>query len=793
MPPRSDRLPAYHAKQNNRALIGILSYLSCTLLLVMLASYFNLAAAQASSINSTEVRFTPTNPTANDNIIATVSGTWPNGCVPSNPRVSIVDGTNAFIPDFKGFIIITTANTSPGRGCTQALTPWQETVSIGRLEAGDYQVQVNHNGERIFENTFTVRAEDITVTLSLISETASEATLQPASISVDLSSPAPPNGLRVNFRLPTGTATEGADFDLLPRIITIPSGRTSATINIRPRTDTLVEGDETVIVALLQGAGNGYLVGTPNSATITILDDDLPQPTGGSVRISNITGGAERNIEGATAQLTTDAETNRAIITLECSGGDPSPASIAITAIPGSAQPSVNFRLDQSVAMFNSCTGGTDSQTSFRLTTFPNDNVMLNFALRFSNPQGSAQTIQTNELAVTIDNLIRCRAANCPFGDVILPKANLSVRLNAVRVSAARSVQAKNTLAIGELLELLITAINESDVNVSLANLSLLIPDGLKLVAAPSECVDKQCQVSLSHQQRLQLVFQLLVESIDVDIDKLGITIENLSSDDSDNSNNTALALPELLNVSTNGFIAGSEGLTAGFIVTGAAKRVILSGESFGTGGINDAAIDLIDVNTGAVLQTNDDWRSDEVQAIQIEQLLGRPLAADTDAGMMVTLTSGAYGVRLRDSAGGAGTGLVSVTGDQGGASQNELFNVSTNGFVADSNGLIAGFIVVGSEKRLALSAESFGANGIMDPVLELIDINTGEVLDSNDSWGDDLTRRAELEQGLGRPLGAESDAGLIVTVGPGAYGARMRDADGGTGNGLVSVTSISQ
>ena len=207
---------------------------------------------------------------------------------------------------------------------------------------------------------------------------------------------------------------------------------------------------------------------------MTILDDELtPINSGGSVRISNITGGAERSIEGATAQLTTDAETNRVIVTLECSGGDDSPASVAINAVPGSAQAEVNFRVGQSVAMFNSCTGGTDSQTSFRLITFPNDNAILNFALRFGSPQGSAQTIQTNELAVTIDNLIRCRATSCPFGADVLPRANLSVRLSAVRTSAARSLQIKNTPAIGELLQLLITAINESDVNVSLASLNL--------------------------------------------------------------------------------------------------------------------------------------------------------------------------------------------------------------------------------------------------------------------------------------------------------------------------------
>jgi hypothetical protein len=61
------------------------------------------------------------------------------------------------------------------------------------------------------------------------------------------------------FTPPTGTVTFGA-------------GNSTATVTINPESDTTVETDETVILTLTSGAG--YNVGSPNSATGTITNDD---------------------------------------------------------------------------------------------------------------------------------------------------------------------------------------------------------------------------------------------------------------------------------------------------------------------------------------------------------------------------------------------------------------------------------------------------------------------------------------------------------------------------------------
>ncbi len=71
-----------------------------------------------------------------------------------------------------------------------------------------------------------------------------------------------------------GTAVSGTDYSGGVATVTIPAGATTATITIDPTVDSTVEADETVILTVAPGAG--YTVGTPSSATGTILNDDVP-------------------------------------------------------------------------------------------------------------------------------------------------------------------------------------------------------------------------------------------------------------------------------------------------------------------------------------------------------------------------------------------------------------------------------------------------------------------------------------------------------------------------------------
>ncbi|WP_374500283.1 putative Ig domain-containing protein [Pseudoxanthomonas sp.] len=71
-----------------------------------------------------------------------------------------------------------------------------------------------------------------------------------------------------------GTATNGADYATIASPLVIPAGNTTGTITVNPTADATIEANETVNLTL--NAGAGYTVGVPNSATGTILNDDLP-------------------------------------------------------------------------------------------------------------------------------------------------------------------------------------------------------------------------------------------------------------------------------------------------------------------------------------------------------------------------------------------------------------------------------------------------------------------------------------------------------------------------------------
>jgi hypothetical protein len=80
----------------------------------------------------------------------------------------------------------------------------------------------------------------------------------------------------VNYTI-GGTAANGTDYATIASPLVIPAGNTTGTITVNPTADATIEADETVTLTLAAGAG--YTVGVPNSATGSILNDDLPNLT----------------------------------------------------------------------------------------------------------------------------------------------------------------------------------------------------------------------------------------------------------------------------------------------------------------------------------------------------------------------------------------------------------------------------------------------------------------------------------------------------------------------------------
>ncbi len=77
--------------------------------------------------------------------------------------------------------------------------------------------------------------------------------------------------LTVNYSV-SGSAVAGSDYLPLSGSVTIAAGSEQATISLTPLEDALLEGDETITVALAPDPA--YIIDQPNSDTVTLIDND---------------------------------------------------------------------------------------------------------------------------------------------------------------------------------------------------------------------------------------------------------------------------------------------------------------------------------------------------------------------------------------------------------------------------------------------------------------------------------------------------------------------------------------
>ncbi|WP_373533702.1 FG-GAP-like repeat-containing protein [Microcoleus sp.] len=132
-----------------------------------------------------------------------------------------------------------------------------------------------------------------------------------------------PDGFTVAYTV-GGTATNGTDYTTLSGTVTIPAGQTTATINVVPTDDAIVDPNETVTITLTDGAAYNLAAAPNNTASLTITDNDSAAititPTSTNATEGGTTGNytvvltsqptADVNLAiGNTAQTTTDAST----------------------------------------------------------------------------------------------------------------------------------------------------------------------------------------------------------------------------------------------------------------------------------------------------------------------------------------------------------------------------------------------------------------------------------------------------------------------------------------------------
>ncbi|WP_221031768.1 hypothetical protein [Actomonas aquatica] len=274
-----------------------------------------------------------------------------------------------------------------------------------------------------------------------------------------------------------------------------------------------------------------------------------------------------------------------------------------------------------------------------------------------------------------------------------------------------------------------------------------------------------------------------------------------------------------LINLSTRAYVNGSP-LITGFVIGGdQPKRVLLRavGPSLADYCIDnpvaDPRITLFDA-AGSELMSSDTW-SDDANAAMAATVTGAfPLPEGSlDAALVTELAPGVYTLHVNHTgAGGIAIAEIYDAAENPNSEYQRLVNISSRGDVTGGEGvLIGGFIVTGnSPKRVLVRGIGPGlaAQGVpgvlMDPQVKVYNADR-QVVAANDNWqsatpvfaGQRTATATEITT-ANTTLGAfaladgAADAGLIVTLAPGAYTVELSaSADGEQGNALIEIYEL--
>ena len=169
-----------------------------------------------------------------------------------------------------------------------------ESITIENPLAGDWQIMVH--AVSVLENVRLFTHLDMTglpttVSVASVDANASEPGYNTGQIQFSRTG-STTTSLTVNIGK-SGTADNGMDYSSLPDTITFPAEVSSINLDIEPFDDTLIEGDETVVITILPGTN--YEVAEDNVATVVISDNDVADiqcPTA-EATVENISAGGK--------------------------------------------------------------------------------------------------------------------------------------------------------------------------------------------------------------------------------------------------------------------------------------------------------------------------------------------------------------------------------------------------------------------------------------------------------------------------------------------------------------------
>lgn len=253
------------------------------------------------------------------------------------------------------------------------------------------------------------------------------------------------------------------------------------------------------------------------------------------------------------------------------------------------------------------------------------------------------------------------------------------------------------------------------------------------------------------------------------------------------------------LNISTRARVqTGDNVMIGGFIVTGAApKKVIVRaiGPSLQQSGVTDVLADpVLELHgpTGTLINTNDNWK--DTQQAEIEAS-GIPPTNDLESAIVATLPPAAYTAIVKGKDNTSGIGLAEIYDLDSGA-DSQLGNISTRAFVDTQNNVVIGGFILGANnnpatiliRAIAPSLADEGiAHPLADPTLELHNAN-GTLVTTNDNWRDSQQLEI-LASGIAPKNDLESS--IIANLTPGSYTAIVSGAGGKTGLALVEIYNL--
>jgi hypothetical protein len=257
-----------------------------------------------------------------------------------------------------------------------------------------------------------------------------------------------------------------------------------------------------------------------------------------------------------------------------------------------------------------------------------------------------------------------------------------------------------------------------------------------------------------------------------------------------------------LVNISTRSPVgAGSDVLIGGFFIAGSTPKQVLvraAGPAL-TGLIADPLadpmIEIFDQDTGAIVESNDDWDAALAPVFNNVGAFGWTTGSK-DAALLVTLDPGAYTAIAKGAGGGTGNALIEVYEVPGGDPASRLVNISTRSLVGTGNDVqIGGFAIAGSTARTVVIRASgpalnalVGLNGIVDdPMIELTIQSNGQPIAATDDWAGDLEPQFNAVGAFPWTPGSR-DAALVTSLPPGGYTVTVRGKNGATGLALIEI-----